>query len=353
MKSTLIRCSFYSVLASSMALGQAEVGFTNFIRQIQYPSATVHDVGAAAASPVSGGTPSSLAIDPGGARFELWTVKSDPLTSYLLDHKYVGASAPLAEVKITTEDTDLSTGIPRTRADRPFTVDIRIDGLVTLVEQPTAPKSLLSVKLLRHVQSYGEGGTDTNIDRGQASLIKQESLTQNADYQRSYAVTSIPNGNLIKIRGEERFSVFSLADQATKAPESQLASQRVQVWPVADATIAGIANNAKIRYSMPDLTLSMRDLYPNSQTFAQIYKGAESLGTVGIKLPPIKSVYGSVPVDAVLILKGNDLDAAITDDGKWTLEILTSTPFGIDRLAHVSFSVDRKLKVNSSVTTVE
>ena len=232
-------------------------------------------------------------------------------------------------------------------------MDINIKGLVTLADQPTAPPSLLSVKLLRHVQSYGLGGTENLIDRSQASLIKNEQLTKNADYQRSYEVSSIPSGDLMKIRGEERYSVFSVADEVTKAPASELASQRVQVWPVADAAIAGIANNDEVRFSIPNLTISMHDLYPDSQTFTQVYKGSESLGTVGTKLPPIKAVYGSVPVDAILLLKGSDLDAAITADGKWTLEVLTSTPFGIDRLAHVSFNVNRTMKVNSTVTTVE
>ena len=47
----------------------------------------------------------------------------------------------------------------------------------------------------------------------------------------------------------------------------------------------------------------------------------------------------------------SDYDSSSTSDGIWTMEILTATPFGIDRLAHVTFEVDRTLKVNGMVTT--
>lgn len=43
----------------------------------------------------------------------------------------------------------------------------------------------------------------------------------------------------------------------------------------------------------------------------------------------------------------------MTSDGVWTMELLTSTPFGIDRLAHVTFTVDRTISVNGSVTTID
>jgi hypothetical protein len=35
------------------------------------------------------------------------------------------------------------------------------------------------------------------------------------------------------------------------------------------------------------------------------------------------------------------------------MEILTTTPFGTDRLSHVSFSLDRTIQVNGSFTTIE
>ncbi|MEM7014978.1 MAG: hypothetical protein AAF585_26255, partial [Verrucomicrobiota bacterium] len=85
--------------------------FTNFIRQVQMPTGVEWD----ATVENSGERLSLLPINPGGARFELWTVKSSPLTSYLLDTKYVGAYVPIAQVEIISEDPyEL---VPRTRAD--------------------------------------------------------------------------------------------------------------------------------------------------------------------------------------------------------------------------------------------
>ena len=60
-------------------------------------------------------------------------------------------------------------------------------------------------------------------------------------------------------------------------------------------------------------------------------------------------VTDSVPRDAVLTI--SDWDDVFTGDGRWTLELLTSTVFGLDRLAYVSFDLDRTIRVNGSVTT--
>lgn len=329
--------------ATGAAFGQAGALFTNFVRQVQLPSGVVWD---ASVLP-EGQQLSSLAIDPGGARFELWTVKNDPFTVYLLDTKYVGTYVPMADVVIRTEDPYTYTGIPRTRADRPFIVDVTTSGLRSEEDAPEASKS---VNLLRHVQSYGAGGTGENIDRTQAILLSQRSLVNNATHRLTYTINSIPGADRSKVRGEERFSVFSLDDY--QAPPSQLSSMYVQIWPVADGSISGIAQSELIRFKLPQLTLTLNDLYPDSRTYAQVYKGTPVLGTQGAVVPgSALIVYESVPQSRVLTVK--DWDAVVDSDGVWTLEILTATPFGVDRLAHVSFNVDRTIEVNGSFTTIE
>jgi hypothetical protein len=62
-------------------------------------------------------------------------------------------------------------------------------------------------------------------------------------------------------------------------------------------------------------------------------------------------VYDSVPQDKVFVLK--DYEAVFDSDGTWTMELLTATPFGIDRLDYVSFTVNRTINVNGTVTTIE
>jgi hypothetical protein len=338
-------CLVLALLHASlgMACGQAGAVYTNFVRQVQLPTGVLWDASVAPA----GEQLASLPINPNGARFELWTIKSDPLTVYLLDTRYVGTYVPMADVNIRTEDPYTYTGIPRTRADRPFIVEVTTSGLLSGADVPESSKS---VKLLRHVQSYGVGGTGEGINRTQATLLNQVSLVNNTVHKLSYTLTSIPNADRTKVRGEERFSVFSLQDY--QAPESQLASKFVQIWPVANGIISGMANGSLFKNRMPPLTITLNDLYPDSRTYAQVYRGDPVLGTTGTVIPGSGLVvYHSIPQNRVLDIK--DWDDVITADGRWTLEVLTATPFGIDRLAFLSFNVDRTINLNGTFTTIE
>jgi hypothetical protein len=315
--------------------------YTNFLRQVQIPTGVQWDASVAA----SGEQQSELSVDLGGARFELWTVLSEPLTSYLLDTRFVGAYAPAAEVSIISEDP--YGGIPRTRADRPFQVEITVNGLLTGATDPEASKA---VKALRHVQSYGPDGVGGNLDRNQALLVSQAMLTQNGTQSLSFTLSSVPGDDRTKLRGEERFSVFSLA--TPDAPESQIVSRYIQIWPVADGTISGISQDQRIRYKLPKLTLTLNDLYPSSHTYAQVYRGEPQLGTEGKVVPGSSLVINdSVPINRVLLL--DDFESIFDGDGRWTLEVLTATPFGIDRLDYLTFEIDRTLELEGTFTTME
>lgn len=329
------------------------VTYTNFIRQFQTPTEVVWDASATVAA--SGTQPSDLAINPGGARFEMWTVANiTPPVSYLLDTAYVGTYVPVASVSIQSEDPYLP--IRRTRADRPFSVDIEVSGLLNGASDPAASKS---VKLTRHVQSYGVGGTGINLNRSQAILLSQASINTNGTQTLGYSLTSVPGADRSKVRGEERFTVFSIEDNRIGSdglsylvPETQISSQFIQIWPVADGSISGIAQNAMIRFALPQITLTLNDLYPDSTTYAQIYKGDPVLGTTGKVVPGSSLVINdSLPQNRVLAI--SNWDNVIMEDGRWTMELLTVTPFGVDRLAHVTFNVDRTIEMNASVTTIE
>lgn len=330
------------LLATGASANAQATGYTNFIRQTQLPTNVIWDATVAA----TGEALSALAIDPGGARFELWTVKASPLQAYLLDTRYVGAYVPMAQVAIRSEDN--SSVIPRTRADRPFYVDITVDGMRLPGDE--IPESATKVKFLRHVQSYGAGGTGEGINRTQATLLSQTYLSTNGTQTLTFALTSIPFGDRSKVRGEERFSFFSLADY--QAPESQLASQFIQIWPVADGAIAGLIQDQKVRFAVPALTLTLNDLYPSSTTYAQVYKGNAQLGVAGTIVPgSALALQEAVPQNRVLTLK--NYGAVFDKDGRWTIELVTVTPFGADRLAYVSFDLDRTIEVIGGTTTVE
>lgn len=358
MKNHLLRIMPAIVVAIPMIRAAEVETYTNYVRQTQMPADVTWDASDTVAA--AGTKLSALAINPGGARFDLWTVKSSPVTEYLLDTSYVGTYVPIAAVVINSEDPygrdltvtttppkNLPAMIRRTRADRPFSAYITMSGLLSGASDPETAKS---VKLLRHVQSYGTTGTGVNLDRTQATLKSQGSITTNGVQTLTYALTSVPGSNLSKLRGEERFSVFSLADY--QAPESQLASQFIQIWPVADGTIAGVIQNQMIRFAMPALTITLNDLYPDSTTYAQVYRGDPALNKTGTVVPGSSQVISdSTPQNRVLSI--SNYDRVFDGDGRWTMEILTVTPFGIDRLSYVSFDLDRTIEVNSSFTTIE
>lgn len=337
MKSLLPR-----LLPILLATGSAATaGYSNFIRQIQLPSGVQYDATVA----TSGSQLSPLAINPGGATFQLWTVLDSPLTSYLLDSCFVGSYVPVATVTLRSEDT--SSSIARTRCDRPFYVDYTVNGLLSGATDPDPSKS---VTLYRYVQSYGTNGTGIGIDRTQATLLSQATISTNGAQRLSYTLTSVPNANRSKVRGEERFSIYSIEDY--QAPASQLASQYIQIWPVADGSITGIASGQLIRFALPTVTLTINDIYPSASVYAQVYKGAAALGTTGtIVSGSALSINDSVPQSRVLTLTG--YDSVFTDDGVWTMELLTRTPFGLDRLAFVTFNLNRTIQMNSTVVTIE
>jgi hypothetical protein len=331
----------FALVASQPLFAQNGSTFTNFIRQTQLPTGVEWDMGVN----VTGESLSPLSIDPGGARFELWTVQSTPFKGYLLDSRYVGTYVPIAQVVIRTEDPYAI--LPRTRADRPFQVDVTINGLLADAGAPVASKS---VKFLHHVQSYGASGTGIGIDRSNATLNSQIMMDQNGTQTLSYVINSVPGANRAKIRGEERFTFYSLEDY--QAEESQLASSFVQIWPVADGSLAGITNNQMIRFALPSVTVTLNDLYPSSHTYAQVYKGAPRLGATGTIVPGSSLLINdAVPVSRVLTL--TNYQGVFDEDGQWTMELVTETPFGIERLNHVTFQLDRTIQMNSSVNTVE
>jgi hypothetical protein len=315
--------------------------FTNFVRQIQVNSGAEWEVSVAQ----NGEQLSPLAINPGGARFELWTIKSATLDDYLLDQKYVGAYVPQANLVIQSEDPYVTR--PRTRADRPFDVVLTIAGLLA---DPSSPDAARMINLQHHAQSYGASGNGIGIDQSLATLLTEGIVDTDGSHTYTYTTHSVPATNASKARGEERFTVFSLPDY--QAPVAQIAAAEIQIWPVADGSISGLAEGDSLRFATPDITLTLNDLYPDSRTYAQVYEGAPASGVEGIVVPGSAIVINdAVPHSRVLVLE--DWDSVIESSGTWTMELLTETPFGVDRLAYLTFTINRDIEVNGTVTTVE
>ncbi len=336
MKATYLLLGALALLCSrASAAGE---GYVNFIRQTQQNTGVVYSVNVAS----TGNAGSQGLLETGGALFQLYTVDSTG-KDYLLDQKLVGAFLPSATVSIATQDPykDPVTGMPRTRADKPFTVTVNVAGIVTGVA--TAPDSAKRVLLEQHVKNYTATKTSYTLAEATSGTPKaSSSIYTNGNTVLNFASTSLTGADPTKVSGEEWFVVHALADGTVA--QSQIASGRVQIWPVASGSIAGITNNQVIRAKAPSITVTMNDLYPRSDTYVQVYEGSPALNTTGKQLPGSVLVWNdSKSKSDVLTIP--DYDSVFTKDGTYTMELLTATPFGTDRLAYVTFTVSRNIEV--------
>jgi hypothetical protein len=314
----------WSTVAPSMA---NEPDFYYFIRQILVPDQITAEIQVGS----SGQTLPPLPFGPSMSRFELMAVDPATLAVYALDSTFVGPYVPAAQVAIRSEDP--YPYLPRTRADKPFQVDVTVAGIIG---GDSGPEFSRAVNLVRFTQSYGAGGTGAQLDRSQAVLLSQSAIETNGQQSFSYAVGSFPDGGGNKARGEQRFSVFS--NPSLESPSMVIKSKFIQIWPVADGAISGISEGQTIGPDFPDVTFTANDLYPESTTDARVYPGEPRAIASGSKVP--RSIFfndGSVPAN--WIDSSDQLDAVIDSSGPWTLELVTETPFGTDCLGQVSFTV--------------
>jgi len=315
----------------------------NFVRQTQQGTGVVYSVNV---SP-TGNAASQGLLETGGALFQLWTIEQATAKEYLLDQKVVGAYMPSATVTIKTQDPYSLR--PRTRADMPFTVSINVAGLLTTgINIPDAAKRVL---LEQHVKSYTDTNTSYTLTQATSGTPKaSSSIYANGTTTLNFTSSSLPGADPTKVSGEEWFVVHALADGAIA--QSQIASANVQVFPVASGSIAGIGNGATVRAKPPQLTVTMKDLYPRSFTYLQVYPGEPVLGTTGTRIITSQKVMDQAS-SASLVLTIPDYEEVFTQDGTYTMELVTETPFGIDRLAYVSFTVSQEIEVRAMLGGVE
>jgi hypothetical protein len=431
------------IMTSAISRSQEGAGYTNFLRQIQltqdafalHPGSPSHSVAWDVPVSSAGQRLAQLEMPEHGSVFQLWTVSQEALQSYLLDTKLAHPRKPMGTIVILTEDP--YTSIPRTRVDRPFTVDVHVEHsdyvnayLASIGKTPynysindvfvpdgRSPDEQMFNFIRTHTMVqlgiYGEKGSSMNeigakgggdwtaptpmkylyTNRAGLSPLSFSGQPMAAGeqdphhrlvfaraplYQIGFGLGPVPyivnntsgrppgpDTNIVpivddvaKARGEVTIGLYSNSVNILPSGNylsglgSQIASQTIQFWPVADASISGVSQGQLVRYQAPEIVLTLNDLYPDSSTYAQVYKGPQALGTQGTVVPGSSVVINDkVPHDRTLVLKG--WDSAIDDNGLWTMEIVTDTPFGVERLAHVTFEVDRTIKVNGSFAGID
>lgn len=333
--------ALFVLAATLLPAGAQTVTWTNFLRQRQMLSGVELQVDVAS----SGSRLSLLPLELSGAQFQIWTLKSGTgQVPQLLATQFVDAYQTGATVQIQTGDPYAL--IPRTRVDQPFTVRVHVTGLRPIV--PGGDLTGTSVRF-NHTASRYTAGSHLPSGSMSTSTVFNGTITQNGQHTFNFTGANLAGSGVSAASGEENFTVSSLT--ALGAIDTTLATGRMQVWPLSTVSIAGISNGTTYS-TMPEVTFTYNDLYPDSQTWVQIYRGAPALGTNGTTVTSsIITIEDVTPQDRNFILR--NWDNFFQEDGQYTMEVLHTTPFGTERLAHVTFSTDRTIEINGQIFSSE
>lgn len=317
--------------------------YVNFIRQIQQDNGVEWDLTIAP----TGEAVSPSGVSEDGSHFELWSIHNTTAFEYLLDEQFVTSYTPNGLIEIITNDP--YEPVPRTRVDQPFRVRVTVNGLLDSTDPtyPTAPDAAKFVDYKHATFSYPDGEHSLeNVADPVGLLIEEGEISGNSVSHVTFGGTNLTGPDLTLVEGEEVFTVSARADFGVSA--TVLDSQRVQVWPIAQAQLSGYSSTAHYQ-EVPPVTLRLYELYPSSTTYLRIYPGPpqDSPTNAVIASDSVVVIEDSIPQDRTLVLK--NLDRLFTEEGPHTVEVLHETPFGVDILRSGSISVDRTVIIAGSL----
>jgi hypothetical protein len=341
---------------------QAAAYNESWVRQTDLATGLVYDMPIQSEGTSNYGAP--LAVSQTGARFELfargtaWDSKI-----YLLDTKIIRAYTPVATVTIDSEDGyvrgDPSSGtyVKRTRVDRPFTVRVNVSGLV-----PTSPN------VSERTVYFGVKGRNYDPTTYSALNLPQYLLHEynlsNGELAPGATYHELTPGGLTTACGEQTYTLVRYASDGI--PDTTVAEPKIEVWPLATASVDKITAGQIFNDRLPPIPITLKNLYPDSRTYVQIYAGSAVLGTQGAIVGGTDRRYGkyynsdqaeeptNVPQNVSLSIE--DLSKYAAADGIYTLEVITHTPFfnrEPERLLTVTFEVDRVISARGQLSTTE
>ena len=316
-----IQTSLFALLLTAAGSLHAD----EFIRQHQLSSGLVWDQHVQSSE---GAKWSGVPVSTGGTVFSLYALGNGPDTHlYKLDATTAGSQFPTVDFSIVSEDPHFP---PRTRADKAFFVAIKPQG-----GNSSSPLSL------HHQGVSYDTATHTSTAQSRTSNFGWTQLSGKKPAHARF-FSQLPTTDPTLAEGEESITLYS------QHPDSKqwmpLNTVGIQVWPVAQATISGITPGSTITDATAKILINLncKNLYPDSTTYAQIYRSTEKLGTLGKVLPQSVVKFDTQVPQNQKIPLGNFLQTL--EDGHYTLEVLTITPFNNrkpERLTHVSFVIDR------------
>lgn len=357
------------VLAATTILASA--GETlNFLRQTHYDSVVIWDV------PIdtSGSIGSPLGVGDKGSVYELWSLDS---TGNMVEMDREVVSTYNANFTVRFETGDPYSPVPRTRVDQPFTAHISVRGLDGAPDTGSGEYlKKLSVVHQGFLFPTMEYTMDDVGGLNEPQIIRQFEITGDGDYAFQFPMTNLSGSDITKTFGAE-FMVITSPDRYNQGHGNNvdgvdidnngnfardldiiLADEvvqgkyvvgnifewaMVQIWPIAEATINGIEPGRTYQY-IPDITVDLQNLYPDSRTYLRYYKGLPTSNPAD----PVEVGQATVVINDATpqdkTLATTILDDLIDEDGVYTVEVLHETPFGTDILAQVSpLKVDRDI----------
>lgn len=303
-------------------------------------------------------------VNEGGSLFELFARGTAwDSNIYLLDTKLIGTYNPEVSINITSEDDYVrgdsagTTFVKRTRADRPFSVNIQVQGLV----DGSAVVAENSVYLAVQGKNYDPL---TYSSLNQPQYLIEESNLQNGTYTFGPVYHQLTSPTVSSGNGEQSFTIVRYASY--QVPDTILVQPKIEIWPVASTSVTNITAGQVFIDRIPSLVVALNHLYPDSRTYVQIYKGTQVLGTEGTLVKGTELRFGNyynpeqtagaTNVPQSLSVSIDDLSNYASEDGTYTLEVITHTPFfgrAAERLYHVTFEVDRVITSRGQISTME
>ncbi len=339
MKTPIIPSVIFSMSLAGMTFGQQEpVWQAKLIQRNIEVSGTFQS-----SIDLKGNQVSKAPIPKGGSEFTLWAFQQaadGSIQEELIDTEIVGSYLPEGTLTITTPDP-YRAGIPRTRIDQGFTVTYDVGGLQSDLSAPEAARKVL----LDHKLNLTEGDPITGTP-GPDLDFKQVFISENGASDLVFNQTNLPYTDSYNDSGIETFTLLALPDG--DVARIQLDQAQVQIWPLADVSFSGIPQGGAVKI-VPDVLINLENLYPTSDTWVQFYYGPHEPGTIGTRIngASVQLVDNAVPDNRVIKL--TTLDNLLLQDGVWTLEVLTQTPFGTESLGSAPISIDRNLVLNGSL----
>ena len=333
-----------------------------FVRQTDLATGQIYDTAIAATS--GGGYTAPVRVNESGSQYQLFASGTAWDTNiYLLDTKIIGAYNPVGSVAITTEDSyvrgDPTTGtyVRRTRADRPFSADIAVSGLLSNSASTAQNRVNFSIMGTNYNQTSYSG-------LGQTPYQIYASDIPNGSIHLGPSLHQLTSPTISTGCGSQTYTIMRYAGYGV--PNTALVSPSVEIWPVATAAATVLTSGSVFIDRIPTVALTLSHLYPDSRTYAQIYSGPAVLGTAGTLITGTERLIGlyynsnqvavptNVPQDYTISIA--NLSTYAATDGTYTFEVITQTPFfgrTGERLLSITFQVDRVISSRAQISSAE